>query len=333
MNNNPVSKTVKRELSRFLNKSFFFSKSDNNYAEEIILAAMAYTYVETAEGKSDSLHLKIKQCEWENFLDGYQEKIKHYLRKLNIRRGIVAFDVTPEPFYGKTTGFYTIGCKGEKGYKHEFQFLVLSLIDEKKEEKIPLACIPVHYGFDCAHAIKNLLAYANKLFTIRFVLLDREFYSAENINALSGLRYLMLVPKLSREIKQLSEVVKYGHMNHKVKDCKGEEAPTRIVLVRDKSDKFTWSFATNMVLEDYYAYVAFYKKRWRIETNFRVDDEAKIKSKSVFPVIRYFYFLMSLLLRAIWLVFRKEIPFKSFLIKIHKCMLLERFGIYQTTTC
>ena len=333
MNNNPVSKTVKRELSRFLNKSFFFSQSDNNYAKEIILAATAYTYVETAEGKSDSLHLKTKRCDWENFLGVYQEMIKTYLRMLNIRRGIIAFDITPEPFYGKTTCFYTIGCKGEKGYKHEFQFLVLSLIDEKKEEKIPLACIPVHLGFDCAKAIKDLLAYANKLFTIRFVLLDREFYSAENINALSGFRYIMLIPKLSNEIKQLSKRVECGYTHHKVKTHTGEEAFTRIVLVRDKSDKFTWSFATNMVCEDYYAYVDFYKRRWRIETNFRVDDEAKIKSKSVFPIIRYFYFLISLLLRAIWLVFRKEIPFKSFLIKSYKCMLLENFGIYQITTC
>jgi len=327
------SKKVQKEVSKFLNKSFFFSQSDNNYAEEIILAATAYTYIETAEGKADSLHLKIKQCDWENFLGVYQEIIKTYVRMLNIRRGIITFDITSEPFYGKTTCFYTIGCKGEKGYKHEFQFLVLSLIDEKKEEKIPLACIPVHLGFDCAKAIKDLLAYANKVFTIRFVLLDRGFYSAENINALSGFRYIMLIPKLSREIKQLSERVEYGYTNHKVKTHTGEEALTKIVLVRDKSDKFTWSFATNMTCEDSYAYIGFYKRRWRIETNFRVEDEAKIKSKSVFPIIRYFYFLMGLLLHASWLVFRREIPFKKFLIKSYNCMLLENFGIHQMTTC
>ena len=135
---------------------------------------------------------------------------------------------------------------------------------EKKEEKIPLACIPVHYGFDCANAIKCLLAHANKLFTIRFVLLDRGFYSAENINALSGFRYIMLIPKLSREIKQLSERVEYGYTNHKVKTHTGEEALTKIVLVRDKSDKFTWSFATNMTCEDSYAYIGFYKRRFSL---------------------------------------------------------------------
>ncbi len=212
MKNNLISKTVEREIVEFLNKSFFFSHSDNNYAEEIVLAATANTYVETAEGRSDSLHLKIKQCDWENFLGVYREIIKSYVRRLNIRSGILAFDITAEPFYGKTTCLYTLGCNGKNGYKNEFKFLVISMINEKKEEKIPLACIPVHLGFDCAKAIKTLLAYANKLFKIRFVLLDRGFYSADNINALSGFRYLMLIPKLSNKVKQLSEIVEYGYI-------------------------------------------------------------------------------------------------------------------------
>ncbi|MFW6013855.1 MAG: hypothetical protein ACOCQG_01660 [Candidatus Nanoarchaeia archaeon] len=38
-------------------------------------------------------------------------------------------------------------------------------------------------------------------------------------------------------------------------------------------------------------YVLTYKRRWRIETNYGVEDEAKIKSKSINYLIRYFYFL------------------------------------------
>src|SRR3989344_2865627 len=192
----PILKKVQRELGKFLNKVFFFSRSDNNYAEELVLAAVSHSYVETVEGKADSLHLKIKECEWENFLDIYQENIKSYVRRLNIRSGIIAFDITAEPFYGRTNGLYFIGCEAKEGYGQEFEFLVVSLINEKKEEKIPLGCVPVHLGFDCAKAIKDLLAYANKLFRIELVLLDRGFYSADVINALHGLRYIMLMPKL-----------------------------------------------------------------------------------------------------------------------------------------
>jgi len=334
---NPLSKTVQKELSKYLDKVFFFSRGDNNYTEEIVLAATANTYVETAEGKADSLHLKIKQCNWENFLDVYQEIIKSYIRRLNIQSGIIAFDVTAEPFYGKTCGFYTIGCENQNGYQHEFHFLVVSLINDKKQEKIPLACIPVHYGFDFGKAVKNLLASASKLFNVRFVLLDRWFYSIDVINALNGFRYIMLIPKRYQKIKDLCEKVgEAGYFYHKLFSCATlQEALTRIVLVRDKikikdeEKEIVWSFATNMIFDNYYTYINFYKKRWRIETNFRIEDEAKIKSKSIFPVIRYFYFLTSLLLHSIWLVFRKDIPFKAFLIQIYKYIMLEGLGIGQ----
>ena len=332
-----ISKTVERELSKFLNKVFFFSNSDNNYTKKLILAATADTYVETADGKADSLHLKIKQCNWENFFDAYQKIIRSYVRRLNLRSGIIALDVTSEPFYGKTCGLYTIGCENQKGYSHEFHFLVISLINEKKEEKIPLACIPVHYGFDFGKAVKNLLALASKLFNIRFVLLDRWFYSIDVINALNGYRYLMLIPKRDKKIKDLCEAVgKAGYYHHKMfSSATLQEAITRIVLVRDKikDEEIVWSFATNMILDDYYAYVKFYKRRWRIETNFRVEDEAKIKSKSIFPVIRYFYFTIGLLLHSIWLVFRKEIPFKKFLIRVYNFIMLEGLGIEYICSC
>lgn len=333
--NNLISKTVQRELGNFLDKAFFFSRSDNNYAEELLLAATANTYVETAEGKADSLHLKIKECNWENFLDVYQEIVKSYIRRLNIRSGILAFDVTADPFYGETTGMYTIGCENKNGYGHEFHFLVVSLINDKKQEKIPIACVPVHYGFDFGKAVKDLLAYASKLFNVRFVLLDRGFYSIDVINALKGFRYIMLIPKRDQKIKDLCVGVEEAGYYHQrlFSSSTLQEAITRIVLVRDVIEKeIVWTFATNMIFDDYYTYVSFYKKRWRIETNFRVEDEAKIKSKSIFPVIRYFYFLTSLLLHSIWLVFKNDVPFKAFLIKIYKLIMLEGLGIEQISS-
>lgn len=331
-----ISKQVEREIRKFLDKVFFFSRSDNNYAEELVSAASSYTYIETVEGKADSLHLKIKECNWENFLCVYQEMIKAYVRRLDIRSGIIAFDVTSEPFYGETCGMYTIGCHGKKGYQHEFHFLVMSLINEKKEEKIPLAVIPVHMGFDFGKAIKTLLAYANKMFRIRFVLLDRGFYSVDVINALKGFRYIIFIPKNRRMMDMCSTIAEAGYYKHRLFNWGTQkEAFTRIVLVKDeikikgKKEEIVWSFATNMVFDNFYTYVEFYKKRWRIETNFRVEDEAKIKSKSVFHEIRYFYFLVSLLLHSLWLIFRKEIPFKRFLIKVWKFIMLKTLGIQQ----
>ena len=62
-----------------------------------------------------------------------------------------------------------------------------------------------------------------------------------------------------------------------------------------------------------------YKKRWRIETNFRVQDEAKIKCKSTEMKIRYFFFMFEQLLQTIWICFYKdEASFKEFLIEMSK---------------
>ncbi|MBI2044809.1 hypothetical protein HYT23_02010 [Candidatus Pacearchaeota archaeon] len=87
-----------------------------------------------------------------------------------------------------------------------------------------------------------------------------------------------------------------------------------------RSDKnYDWIFATNVeeiVLEDC---LAQYKKRWRIETKFRVQDEARIKCKSKEMKIRYFLFMFEQMLQTTWICFHKEEgSFKEFLIELAK---------------
>jgi len=61
--------------------------------------------------------------------------------------------------------------------------------------------------------------------------------------------------------------------------------------------------------------LAEYKKRWRIETSFRVHDEARIKCKSKDMKIRYFLFLFEQMLQTIWICFfKEEATFKEFII-------------------
>ena len=65
--------------------------------------------------------------------------------------------------------------------------------------------------------------------------------------------------------------------------------------------------------------VVTYKQRWQIETDFRVQDEARIKCKSKEIKIRYFLFLYELMLQAIWACFyKKEASFKEFIIELSK---------------
>ena len=104
---------------------------------------------------------------------------------------------------------------------------------------------------------------------------------------------------------------------------------TRIVVCKD-IDEFAWLFATNITFRTRVEYIWYYKRRWQIETNYRVEDEAKIKSKSTNYLIRYFYFLASQLLRLLWVVNKKTkyyAPFKKYLDNIEQLLLCDYLEI------
>src|SRR3989344_1706346 len=87
-----------------------------------------------------------------------------------------------------------------------------------------------------------------------------------------------------------------------------------------KSDKkYDLVFATNVEWILLEKIIAIYKKRWRIEIQFRVQDEARIKCKSKDMKVRYFFFLFEQMLQTIWMCFYKdESSFKEFIIEMSK---------------
>ena len=61
-----------------------------------------------------------------------------------------------------------------------------------------------------------------------------------------------------------------------------------------------------------------YKCRWRIETGFRIQDEANCRTKSTEMIIRYFFFMYEQLLQSIWYTFyKKEVNFNQFIVSLH----------------
>jgi len=87
-----------------------------------------------------------------------------------------------------------------------------------------------------------------------------------------------------------------------------------------KSDKsYDWAFATNQSSINLDYIIASYKRRWRIETGFRVQDEACIMSKSKDVSIRYFYFAYEQVLQLLWVVlYKEEVSFKVFMIDMYE---------------
>ena len=168
--------------------------------------------------------------------------------------------------------------------------------------------------------------YARSLsIIIEAVLFDRGFYIGNLIQYLNDnrIKYLIFVPENEAMKDYIALTNKFAYFNHVIKWNKYRsnwKTPVKIVIIWDeiirkgKKIEYYWIFATN--LKHSISLIKTYKQRWQIETDFRVHDEARIKSKSNIPIVRYFYFLTSLVLMANWQVNRikhPKVPFKRYL--------------------
>jgi hypothetical protein len=245
---------------------------------------------------------------------------------------MLAFDYTDEDFYGDVQGFTIHGWTGEGGVTGKFKFLTCSIVSDEIPEKITLVSVPIAIGTYKSQAILYCLElikpYIGK---ISLIIFDRGFYDKDLMYELSQNRfpYLIFVPKTKDKKELLYPLDKGEHVaiihdftvNKDMSNYQGETILAFLKEIYDpKSEKeYDWIFATNVEELALSRFIQTYKKRWRIETGYRVQDEARIKCKSTDMKIRYFLFLFQQMLQTQWVCFYKnEVSFKEFLIEIQK---------------
>ena len=305
------------------------------YTNDLLKAAMANTYVETVGDKADSLHLAIKSADVEDICGSYLKMVKRIGRKmgLNEREVILAFDYTDEDFYGEIGGRWIHGWTGENAVTGKFKFLTCAMVGYDTPEKIPLLAIPVEMGGFVARDVIFCLSLIKPLVkSIKLILFDRGFYFRELLWDLSASNYpyLIFVPKrenIKEELEKMEKDQKI-RLRHgfEFTDSDGEkkEGETTLALLKKIVDPYNgkksgWCFATNVEDIDLDNIIRMYKQRWGIETGFRVQDEAQIKSKSTEIRIRLFYFVYEQFLQLTWNVFYKqELSFKKFMIDLYE---------------
>jgi len=326
-------------LKHFINDSLGLDYESNKITGfellDSLVSASAYnTYIETIGDKADTLYRRIKESPISMTTHAYLNYIRRLSAKLklNEKEVILAFDYTEEDFYGDVQGFDIHGWTGKDAITGHFKFLTCSIISDDIPEKIPLISIPIRLGhykssviLQCLSLIKDYIGKIN------LILFDRGFFDKDLMYELTKLNYpyLIFVPKhkdkkeILYPMKIEEQVAIYNDfkVNKNQSKYAGENILIFLKQIYDsRSEKnYDWVFATNVeevLLNDI---IITYKKRWRIETQFRVQDEAKIKCKSKEMKIRYFFFLFEQMLQTIWICFYKdEISFKEFLIEMNK---------------
>lgn len=302
---------------------------------EPLLDACAYnTYLETIGNKADTVHLRVKEGLIEMVTHAYLRGIKILSERFNWKDKniILAFDYTDEDFYGETQGFDIHGWTGENGVSGKFKFLTCSIISDEIPEKIPLISIPISLGHYKSYAITHCLSLIKPYIgEVQLIIFDRGFYDKDLMYELqkSNYPYLIFVPKQKDKQEILfpmekGEQIAIIHDFSINKDKTVYHGETYLSFLKEiydpKSEKeYNWVFATNVEELALSNIVQTYKKRWRIETSFRVHDEARIKCKSKEMKIRYFLFMFQQMLQTQWICFYKEeASFKEYIIEMQK---------------
>jgi len=326
-------------LKHFINDSLGLDYESNKVTGfellDSLVSASAYnTYIETIGDKADTLYRRIKESPISMTTQSYLDYIRRLSTKLKLseKEVTLAFDYTEEDFYGDVQGFDIHGWTGKNAITGHFKFLTCSIISDDIPEKIPLISIPISLGhYKSSVIIYCLSLVKNYIGKINLILFDRGFYDKDLMYELTKLNYpyLIFIPKhkdkkeILYPMKIEEQVAIYNDfkVNKNQSKYAGENILIFLKQIYDpRSEKnYDWVFATNVeevLLNDI---VITYKKRWRIETQFRVQDEARIKCKSKEMKIRYFFFLFEQMLQTIWICFYKdEISFKEFLIEMNK---------------
>lgn len=328
-----------RFLRYFIDASLGISEEKHTITgfelSEALLDASAYnTYLETVGNKADTLYLHIKRGLTEMVTYSYLAYIKRISGKFDwkSKNFMLAFDYTDEDFYGEVQGRDIFGWTKKDAITGKFKFLTCSVISDEIPEKVPLVSIPIQIGHNMSYAITHCLHLIQPYIgNILLILFDRGFYAKELMYELGELKipYLIFAPKtdfVKGELEGMSpkETKLIKHEYELNRDKSNYTFETFVAFLKEIYDKrlekgIDWAFATNVEDIKLDEIIKTYKKRWRIETGFRVQDEAEIKCKSKEMKIRYFIFIFQQLLQTQWVCFYKEdASFKELIIEMQK---------------
>jgi len=286
------------------------------------------------------LDLNINEIEF-----AFKKNANKFLNLLKIysrnRKFILSFDTTEDSFYGDfnkgENNLYLHDLTYEvKGAKYCYKYLTLAITCNNGARYI-LDGIILKRGDYIEDYIYEMIKFVKEKIKIECVLFDRGF-AWSVIWKLQELKvnYMVFWKKQGAWYKKHFDNIKDGkfcEINRSYKyprDKTNYKIESKFVLIKQHKyggKKYDWIYATNLNLKSAKKYVMRYKKRWGIETIFRVTDDIRIYTTSTNPTIRYFLFIFTCFVYNVWKFFQLSIgegfTLANFSINMNKFMIEE----------
>mgnify|MGYP001401765873 CR=1 FL=1 len=247
-------------------------------------------------------------------LQKVQSKILTYTRDQILVPGKsyqFAIDFTNDPYYGEIVGDndgFVIKSKMKDSTTTFYSYVSLYIIT--KGQRLTLGVFPVKRGVSKVEYIQKFLSILNDLeVNIAVLCLDRGFYSNDVFSFLQNENIPHIVP-VRKYGKDLMKILRGNHSRYAQYTMMGTGEPLDLTLAIDvqylqgRNKKFG-----NVNL----GYVVYgidwkprkvsltYKKRFAIESSYRMRNIVKAKTSSRSVVTRYLLTIISFLLKNIWI--------------------------------
>ena len=235
-----------------------------------------------------------------------------------------AIDITLDPYYGKRTGKYENYIIGDKRKASTSYFYgYASLYVSEPNRHVSLGVVPITKTTRVLGVVTTFIDKIRELgLGIKSLCLDREFYVADIFNFLQREEIPHIIPAKmqSSEMKKQVRGRKSKSFTYELNSGKENAVMLNVVdcvlYLNGKKDKHGI---------EHHAFVIYglctvphhvrsrYKRRFGIETSYRMRNTIKPKTTTKDPVIRYFYALVSFVLQNIWIAtkwrtFKKKQP-------------------------
>lgn len=325
---------MKDKLIKQFTKSLIAEKQRKNrvttsgITSTMILSAINLSFVNESckssgqLSKSQVLYRKLEDVPKELIQKCFQTNTLQFLRLMKIfcrnRRFIVSFDTTKEPFYGdfskaKDTEYLHAGSEARESFFY-YEFLTAA-ITGNSGQKFILDGVILKRGAYASDWVSKMVDWIKEEISLEVLLFDRGFASKEMIYELNKLKvpYMIFWKKQGDWYKPHLDGMKEGEFKHVKRKDKFYRAKSRydlewsFVFIKQleyDGKKFDWIFAANLKLSKARNYVQRYKKRWGIETIYRVTDDIRAYTTSTKSVIRYFLFMFTCFVYNIWRCFQ-----------------------------
>jgi len=126
-------------------------------------------------------------------------------RRLFGKYAAVAIDIHEIPYYGEVNNPFIMGCKHKNGTSYCYKYATVDIVE--KNQRFTLKAIPLTpLSNDNATIVNQLLKLAMKYVHVKYVLLDRGFFSVNVINVLLNLKLKYIMPAIKND--KIKQVVK-----------------------------------------------------------------------------------------------------------------------------